>query len=192
MTQITTTLDQVTQKLQVRIDRARELNETLISDIQKQQAEFQSEMRSTVTSLKTLNSAPMGGFGIHRSTSEGAGSGGRESQYGGGSSGSQTGRGGKDKEKMDEGPWKKVENDGHRGNWKYRKLDLPQFDGTNPDGWILRAERYFAFYRLNDEEKLEAAVVGFDGDALVWYQWENRRRPIRRWEDMRKLILQKF
>lgn len=59
-------------------------------------------------------------------------------------------------------------NSGNGGNWHYRKLDLPQFDGTKPDDWILRAERYFAFYRLNDEEKLEDAVVGFDGDVLLW------------------------
>lgn len=66
------------------------------------------------------------------------------------------------------------------------------FDGTNPDGWILRAERYFAFYRLNEAEKIEAAVVGFDGDALLWYQWENRRRPIQNWNELRRLILQQF
>ncbi|KAL4567338.1 hypothetical protein LXL04_022921 [Taraxacum kok-saghyz] len=31
----------------------------------------------------------------------------------------------------------------HQGgsNWRFRKLDMPIFDGTNPDGWILRAER---------------------------------------------------
>lgn len=61
-------------------------------------------------------------------------------------------------------------NTGNTGNWRYRKLDLPQFDGTNPDDWILQAERYFSFYHLNEEEKLEAAVVGYDGDALLWYQ----------------------
>lgn len=71
-------------------------------------------------------------------------------------------------------------------------MDLPVFDGTNPDGWILRAERYFSFYRLSEEERLEAAIVGFDGDALAWYQWEHNRRPIRHWDDMRNLILKQF
>ena len=58
-----------------------------------------------------------------------------------------------------------------------KKLDLPVFEGQNPDGWILRAERYFSFYRLGEDEKLEAAVVSLDGDALLWYQWEHQRRP---------------
>ncbi|XP_057251720.1 uncharacterized protein LOC104883522 isoform X2 [Beta vulgaris subsp. vulgaris] len=78
------------------------------------------------------------------------------------------------------------------GNWRAKKLDLPVFTGNNPDGWILRAERFFQFYRLTEEEKIEAAVVSLDGDALLWYQWENRRRPISRWPDMKWMLLRRF
>lgn len=53
-----------------------------------------------------------------------------------------------------------------QGNWRYRKLDMPVFDGTDPDGWILRVERYFGFYRLTEEEILDAVVVALEGDAL--------------------------
>lgn len=70
---------------------------------------------------------------------------------------------------------------GGNGNWRYRKLDMPVFDGEDPDGWILRVERYFAFYHLSEMEMLEAVVVALDGDALRWYQWENKRHPVRRW-----------
>ncbi|CAH1440276.1 unnamed protein product [Lactuca virosa] len=65
-------------------------------------------------------------------------------------------------------------------NWRFRKLDMPLFDGENPDGWILRAERYFNFYKLSEADKLEAAVVALEGDALLWFQWEHNRRPITR------------
>lgn len=78
------------------------------------------------------------------------------------------------------------------GNWKVEKLDLPVFDGSNPDGWILRAERYFHFYRLGDQEMLEAAVVSLDGDALLWYQFENGRRPIRNWAELKGMLLRQF
>ena len=67
---------------------------------------------------------------------------------------------------------------GGQSNWKMRKLDLPLFDGTNPDGWILRAERFFHFYRLGEEDQLEAAIVALEGDALLWYQWERRRHTV--------------
>lgn len=43
---------------------------------------------------------------------------------------------------------------------------MPVFDGGDPDGWILRAERYFRFYRLSENDKIEAAVVSMEGDAL--------------------------
>lgn len=43
---------------------------------------------------------------------------------------------------------------GGPGNWKYRKLDMPLVDGTDPDGWVLRVDRYFNFYRLLEDEPL--------------------------------------
>ena len=58
-------------------------------------------------------------------------------------------------------------NSGGRTDFRFRRLEMPLFDGTNPDGWILKAERYFAFHRFTNDEKLEAAVVAFEGDALV-------------------------
>lgn len=76
------------------------------------------------------------------------------------------------------------------GNWRFKKLDLPLFDGVNPDGWILRAERYFRFYRLEETEKVEAAVVALEGDALLWFQWENGRSF--RWEELKGLLLRQF
>ncbi|KAH9650018.1 hypothetical protein KPL70_026202 [Citrus sinensis] len=81
---------------------------------------------------------------------------------------------------------------GTRHDFRFRKLEMPLFDGSNPDGWILKAERYFSVNRLSNEEKLEAAIIAFEGDALLWYQWENRKRSIVVWEEMRVLILKQF
>ena len=52
-------------------------------------------------------------------------------------------------------------------NWRFRKLDMPLFDGVNPDGWIIRAERYFLFYRLNEIEKLEAVPQSLMPEGLL-------------------------
>lgn len=54
-------------------------------------------------------------------------------------------------------------------------MEMLVFDEKDPDGWILRVERYFSFYRLSAEEMLEAVTVALDGDALRWYRWENKR-----------------
>ena len=60
------------------------------------------------------------------------------------------------------------------GDWKYdgrgRRLEMPVFDGKNPDGWVLRAERFFNMNRLNEAEKMDAAMINLDGDALAWFQ----------------------
>lgn len=69
---------------------------------------------------------------------------------------------------------------------------MPVFEGVNPDGWILRIERYFNFYRLSEAEKLEVVVVALEGDALRSFQWENKRRRIRRWDELREFMLRQF
>lgn len=69
---------------------------------------------------------------------------------------------------------------------------MPIFNGENPDGRILRVERYFRINQLSNWEKLEAATVCFEGEALAWYQWEESRQPVRRWEDLKTLVLERF
>lgn len=49
----------------------------------------------------------------------------------------------------------------------YRKLDMPVFDRNYPGVWILRVERYFAFYRLTEEEMLKGVVVATEGTPFV-------------------------
>lgn len=66
------------------------------------------------------------------------------------------------------------------------------FNGTDPYGWILQVERYFGFYRLTEEEMLEALVVAIERDALCWLQWENKQHPIRRWPDLNGFILKEI
>ncbi|CAI9297284.1 unnamed protein product [Lactuca saligna] len=58
------------------------------------------------------------------------------------------------------------------------ELEMPLFDGNQSD-WILEAEWYFCFYGLREEDKLDVAVMALQGDALLWYEWEHRRRPIK-------------
>ena len=81
---------------------------------------------------------------------------------------------------------------GTRYDFRFRKLEMPLFDDSNSDGWILKAERYFTVNRLSNDEKLEAAIIAFEGDAQLWYQWENKKRSMVVWEEMSALILKQF
>ena len=59
---------------------------------------------------------------------------------------------------------------GGNGEWRSsRQVEMPVFTGENPDSWIFQADRYFATYGLTEEEKLVAAAMSLDGDALSWY-----------------------
>lgn len=49
----------------------------------------------------------------------------------------------------------------------------------------MRAEKYFTFFRLKEEEHLEAAMEARVDDALLWYDWEHQKRPIQDSEEMK-------
>lgn len=57
---------------------------------------------------------------------------------------------------------------GGGSNWRYRKVDMPAFDGADLDGWVLRAEHYFQVHQLSEKEKLNSVVVAMEGAALKW------------------------
>lgn len=73
-------------------------------------------------------------------------------------------------EKMDEGESSLgPKNEGREERIKLKKLEMPVFNGTDPDGWLFRVELYFQMHRLIEEEKLTVAVVCFEGRANKWY-----------------------
>nr|GFB30826.1 retrotransposon Gag domain, retroviral aspartyl protease [Tanacetum cinerariifolium] len=41
----------------------------------------------------------------------------------------------------------------------YNKIDFPNFSGGDPRGWLLKAEKYFKYYHIPDEEKVEIASM---------------------------------
>ena len=89
------------------------------------------------------------------------------------------------------GSFESVNQGRRRFEYKNRKVDMPTFDGRDPDGWILQAERYFAIYQLINEEKIEAAVLSLNGDALAWFRWASKRQMISSWEDMKTVFLKR-
>ena len=69
---------------------------------------------------------------------------------------------------------------------------MPIFSGENPDGWLVRAERFFDLHKYFEVDQLEIAVVTFEGDVLLWYQWESKHRAILTWAELRRLLLKQF
>lgn len=50
------------------------------------------------------------------------------------------------------------------------KLDFPEFDGEDPDGWIRKADRYFAMVGIPPEDRVKVAVMYIKGRAEYWWR----------------------
>ena len=66
-------------------------------------------------------------------------------------------------------------------DYKPLRMELPLFSGDNPDYWVYRVERYFLLSKMTETQMFKVAVIGLEGDALTWFQWENQKRPITSW-----------
>ena len=75
---------------------------------------------------------------------------------------------------------------------RWRKLEIPVFEGTDAYGWLNRVERYFDLKKMSDGEKLQAVMVAMEGKALAWYQWWEFSTQNPTWEDFRTAILRRF
>ncbi|KAL2465358.1 Uncharacterized protein Adt_41209 [Abeliophyllum distichum] len=81
---------------------------------------------------------------------------------------------------------------GWRPDHRSRRLEMPVFEGLDPDRWIYKAKRYFAINQIADEERMEATVVCLDGEALAWFQWEKKPRKLHSWEELKVRMLERF
>ena len=73
-----------------------------------------------------------------------------------------------------------------------RCLKLPIFEGSDPDGWIFRVERYFEINSLHADEKLRVVLVCMEGEALAWYNWEEGHHQFNGWEEFKERLLLRF
>ena len=76
--------------------------------------------------------------------------------------------------------------------FQLRKLDMPIFSGEDPLGWVFRMERYFKIGKIDDKERLDAAILGLENRALNWFQWREVRAPILSWEEFKQELLARF
>lgn len=47
-----------------------------------------------------------------------------------------------------------------------KRIELPVFDGTDPRGWLTRAELYFRVNQTPEESKIPLAQVSMEGTAI--------------------------
>ncbi|XP_061355879.1 uncharacterized protein LOC133300369 [Gastrolobium bilobum] len=75
---------------------------------------------------------------------------------------------------------------------KFVKMEIPLFDGTNPDNWIFKTELFFELQKVPPALKVQLAGLRMEGPASSWFQWTYKGGTIRLWPDFTKALRQRF
>ncbi|KAA0064313.1 transposon Tf2-1 polyprotein isoform X1 [Cucumis melo var. makuwa] len=63
---------------------------------------------------------------------------------------------------------KRTESDDSKRN-KFKKVEMPIFNGEDLDSWLFRANKYFQIHKLTEFEKMIVATISFKEPMLNWY-----------------------
>ena len=78
----------------------------------------------------------------------------------------------------------KEESDKNNDRSKFKKEEMPMFNGEDPDSWLFRANRYFHIHKLTDSKKMTVATINFD-------EPEEREKFIG-WSNLKERLLVRF
>ncbi|VFQ72079.1 unnamed protein product [Cuscuta campestris] len=74
----------------------------------------------------------------------------------------------------------------------HAKLEFPKFTGGDPRGWVLKAEKYFRYYDVPEDDKVDVASMYLEGDALDLFSWMSTERTLFYWEDLVKAFQEHY
>ncbi|PPS09824.1 hypothetical protein GOBAR_AA10823 [Gossypium barbadense] len=81
--------------------------------------------------------------------------------------------------------WLSDDYDGAQPWWKrnpvhrpYTKIEFLKFDGGDPCRWILKEKKYFRYYQILKELKVDIVMIYLKGDALDLFSWLNSEQGI--------------
>lgn len=71
---------------------------------------------------------------------------------------------------------------------KSPKLNFPEFDGTDPDGWIAKAEKYFEAARMPLDQRTDDAVTYLKERADYWWRGTGCNAVILPWYQFCRML----
>ena len=78
-------------------------------------------------------------------------------------------------------------------NAAYRlKLEVPRFDGTDPEGWIFKVTQFFEYHATSKPDRLTITSFYMEGPALAWFQWMYRSGQLSSWSAFLHAIHARF
>lgn len=72
------------------------------------------------------------------------------------------------------------------------RVDFPRFEGIDVLQWIYKAEQYFEYYRIDEEERLQLDVIYFDRPVVPWYQMLKKSGILTSWTTLVKALEQAY
>ena len=75
---------------------------------------------------------------------------------------------------------------------KFKKVEMPIFNGDDSDSWLFRAERYFQIHKFTEFEKMIVATISFEGPALNWYRSQEEQEKFTDWANLKERVLIRF
>ncbi|MCI11312.1 hypothetical protein A2U01_0032412, partial [Trifolium medium] len=73
-----------------------------------------------------------------------------------------------------------------------RKVELPSFDGTDPAGWISRAEVYFRVQDTSSEVKVNLAQLCMEGPTIHFFNSLLDEDKVLTWEGLKSALLERY
>ncbi|GKB48138.1 hypothetical protein Tco_0898891 [Tanacetum coccineum] len=58
------------------------------------------------------------------------------------------------------------------------RLDVPKFNGANPDSWVFSINEYFALLNTPKDQRLKVVGFNLEGEAAEWFRWMTRNKLI--------------
>ncbi|XP_040870975.1 uncharacterized protein [Glycine max] len=74
----------------------------------------------------------------------------------------------------------------------HMKLDIPRFDGSEPQGWIFKINQFFEYHSTPEQDKLTVASFYMEGRALAWYQWMKANNHFTSWSSFIQALRARF
>ena len=73
-----------------------------------------------------------------------------------------------------------------------KKVELPNFNGTDPVGWVYRAEQYFEVHNTRPEHKVRLAFIAIEEVVVHWLRWLQGKSLAITWEGLVAELIRRF
>ena len=70
-----------------------------------------------------------------------------------------------------------------------KKVEFPNFNGSDPMDWLVQAENFFEIHEIKPELKVEMVFVSMEGPTVHWFQCLRVRWPDLSWDKLRGELL---